>query len=176
MNYYYFAATLPVLNLDRQPPLGIDEFLESCRTHLAEGDMLAVQEAIAADGAVTQALSSSWRTQDMALRNAIVRARASRMNVDPSPHLHESTIDTTCEQAVADAYARRNPHEREWALDCFRWGLLDEMAGFNPFSLNAIVAYALKLRLAERWSALDVDRGRQKMESIVTAENENTTG
>ena len=176
MNYYYFTATLPVLNLDSQPPLKIDEFLESCRTHLAEGDMLAVREAIAADGAVTQALSRSWRAQDAALRNAIVRARASRMDVDSSPHLHESTIDTTCEQAVADAYASGNPHERELALDCFRWSLLDDMAGFNPFSLNAIVAYAVKLRLVERWSALDGDRGRQKMESIVTTENESTTG
>ena len=47
-----------------------------------------------------------------------------------------------------------DPLERELALDRHRWALLDEMAAAPPFGVQAVFAYALKLRIVEKWAAL----------------------
>ena len=40
-----------------------------------------------------------------------------------------------------------------------RWTLLDELALSPPFGFQAVLAYALKLRLAEKWAAMDGAEG-----------------
>jgi hypothetical protein len=44
--------------------------------------------------------------------------------------------------------------ERELVLDRHRWALLDEAASQAAFGVKAVFAYALKLRIVEKWSAL----------------------
>jgi Protein of unknown function (DUF2764) len=52
-----------------------------------------------------------------------------------------------------------DPHARELLLDRLRWTLLDELAARPAFGLQAVLAYGLKLRLAEKWAAMDEAAG-----------------
>ena len=63
-------------------------------------------------------------------------------------------------KVVADAFARATPLERERALDRFRWRVIEELQGYDPFAFSGIMAYALKLRIAARWGAMDEEQGR----------------
>jgi hypothetical protein len=174
MNYYYLAASLPALNMEVPPPMSGRAYRALCQEHLAAGDFRVLDEALTpGDEPPRSALGRQWWDQDRELRNAVVRIRAARLRTDPALFLREDALDTSCERAAADAFAKPNPRERELALDRFRWRQLDALAGYDPFSVRALVAYGLKLRLAERWAAMDASKGRQTIESIVSKDTTN---
>ena len=60
-----------------------------------------------------------------------------------------------------------DPLERELALDRLRWTLLDELAVSQAFGFQAVLAYGLKLRLAEKWAAMDEAEGLRVAAGIV---------
>jgi hypothetical protein len=62
-----------------------------------------------------------------------------------------------------------DPLDRELALDRLRWTLLDELAVAAPFGLQAVLAYGLKLRLAEKWAAMDETEGLRIAAGIADA-------
>ena len=115
--------------------------------------------------------TAAWRERDTRLRNAVARARASRLGRDAAPYLRpERGFDTYTLKAVEEAFARPTPAERELELDRFRWQVLDELAGRAMFSVEAVLAYALKLRIAERWSRLEPEAGRRVVEEFVASQ------
>ena len=167
MNYYYFAASLPLLTLDGAPPCSVDEFSALCREHLA-GDDLAAAEALLGDGPSDHPYVTAWRDLETQLRNALARTRAARLGVDPAPHVRpQQGVDSAVDKAVTDAYTRSSPIERERVLDQFRWAAAEAIAGFDAFALDTILAYSVKLRLAERWASLDENQGREQALKIV---------
>jgi hypothetical protein len=168
-NYYYLVAGLPMLALGRPPSIASAGFRQACREQLAPDDFEVLADLLDAGGRRTShPFARAWRERDTRLRNAVARARAGRLNREAGPHLRPAEgFDTYTERAVAEAFARATPAERELDLDRFRWSVLDELAGFNPFALAGVLAYGLKLRLAERWSGLEAARGRAAVERAV---------
>jgi hypothetical protein len=168
MNYYYLVASLPALKMEETPSLDMDMFRILCRQHLSETD-LATLDAVLDE---TERLPSqhpfatAWRNMTRQVRNAIARQRATRFQRDPSPYLrtHEG-FDVWIEHAVAEAFQRPNPLERQRSLDRLLWDRAGELAAGDPFSGAAVFAYAVRLQLVERWSAMDEEAGMQ----VVTA-------
>jgi len=115
------------------------------------------------------ACANQWLARETEIRNALVRLRAAKVRVDAQPFLRPCReLDLSTEKAVAQAMSRPQPLERELGLDQLRWSLLDDLARFDPFGLPAVIAYALKLKLVERWSALTVEKGRAVVEEYLT--------
>ena len=173
MNYYYLAASLPALSLESAPPLSPEDFRRLCREQLAARDFAEMEDLLGftAGARVPRGdFARAWSAAETRLRNAIVRVRAARLRRDAAPHLRpEEGIDPAADRAAADAYARATPAERELALDRQRWRMLDELAAFDPFSLRAVLAYALKLRIADRWARLDEGAGARAASALVEA-------
>ncbi len=177
MSYFYFASTLPELSLDQAPSLSSEDFTTLCREHLTGGDFAAMETLNEDAGSSRQGFVNLWKDKETQLRNAVVRVRASELQRDPTPYLREQkNVDTAVERTVGEAYGRATPREREQVLDRFRWSQAEGLAGFNAFSLDAILAYAVKLKLAERWAGMDDEAGRNKADEIVahpsTTQNE----
>ena len=171
MSIYYAVASLPTLALDREPGVAPDAFVRLCVEQVGTAEGAIARDLLeAGESAAEHAFAREWREREALLRNAIARARAARQGRDPAPWLREARgVDVGIERRVADAFGRATPEERERELDRIRWDLLDELAGLDPFTVRALLAYALKLRLARRWSGLDADRGAEQMESAVDA-------
>jgi len=168
MSYFYFAATLPDLSLDREPPLSYKTFVSLCREHLSERDIAALEALDDSDGDTSNAFVRNWKNHDTQLRNALVRTRASALGRDPNPYIREhDDVDTSIEKVVSDAYARGMPRDREIAIDRFRWTQAESLSGYDEFSINAILTYAVKLKLVERWANIDEDKGRSIAEDLV---------
>jgi hypothetical protein len=170
MNYYYLVASLPMLTLGREPQLGGAAFRVLCAEHLTAGDQTVLEELLESGGAgMANPFGCAWHERETRLRNAIVQARAARRGLDPARHLRPETgFDAHTRKAVDDAFARPSPAEREMDLDRFRWRVLEELAGFDMFALPAVLAYAIKLRLVERWSRMDAARGRSRVDDFVS--------
>jgi hypothetical protein len=169
MNYYFLGASLPSLSLESRPWMSYPRFREACLLHLCREDMegLGEMERPDADSPPTHPFVRRWREREAALRNAVARIRARRLERDAKPFLRPDADRADAERAAAEAYSRPTPLERELALDRFRWVQLDELAGLTPFSSEAVLAYGMKLRLAERWAALNEETGRTLAEDII---------
>lgn len=169
MNYYYLAASLPSLSLDTPPPLSSLQLGALFAMHLNAADLKGLREL---DGETTEpathAFVNEWRQFECALRNALAAARAARRRIDPQPFVRgKPEFENDIERAISEAYGKENALERERALDRFRWKRIEALAGLNPFASRAVLAYALRLRLCERWSGLKEADGRAKAATLI---------
>ncbi len=171
MSYYFLTASLPALSMDAMPEWSIDEFREQCRMHLRTPHLEAVEGLLDGGGSSTHSFVSDWRDRDTQLRNAIARNRASRRNQDLSPFVHSHDgFDLHTEDEVDAAFNRSTPVEREHAIDRLRWVLISDLEGTDEFSIRTIMGYALKLRIAHRWAAMDEEAGQTKADQLINQE------
>jgi hypothetical protein len=167
MNHYFLIASLPLLHLGQRPPITLPAFLQTAEEHLPPGTMAVLRDLLEADGRHSaDAFAREWFDSETELRNASVRLRARHRGISPDGFLRPQRGNRVyLQSAVADAFQAPNPLEREKALDQIRWRILDELAGLDPFSLETINSYALKLRLAWRWAAFDPEKGAALLET-----------
>jgi hypothetical protein len=167
-NYYYFAATFPSLSLGAAPEWTLEQFAMRCRDHLSPEDLLALEELLNDSASPRHPFLQAWLAAETALRNGIVKARAERLRSNPARYEKpQQSIDLQVADVVADAFDHPSPLERELILARWRWQKADELAGYNTFSINAVLAYAIKLRLAGRWAGLSEAEGLKKIDQLV---------
>lgn len=178
MSYYYFAATLPSLQMDGALPFSFSSFKQLCQVHLSPAHALHVSTLESLKPEKTaHPFVRSWLEQEARIRHAVARHRAERRKLDPAAHLRqEMPHDSLTEKAVAEAFDTENPLARERALDEFRWQQLCERAGYDIFSLTSILAYGLKLRIVERWSNMNEANGRVRAEDIIEQRSKDSAG
>ena len=187
-SYYYLVASLPTLFLDEELPIKTAEFLAVCDRWLNTDDardIHCLMDNHSASAKATPdtmpdttadrlecikgACANQWLARETEIRNTIGRLRAAKVRVDAEPFLRPCReLDLYTEKAVAEAMSKLQPLERELDLDRLRWSLLEDLLRFDPFGLPAVIAYALKLKLVERWSALTVEKGRTVVEEYLT--------
>lgn len=172
MKYYFFAASLPRLSFSEGLPFSVEDFEAMCEENLDPKDAAVVKTLISgvdSPAHIRNSFLKKWNDLEIQLRNAIVKHRALVRKCDPEQFLrNQDGNDYAIVKAVTDAYAKPNPLDREEALDKFRWEQLDELAGTDVFDSNAIFAYALQLKILERWSKLDADAGAKRVQKIVS--------
>lgn len=156
MEYVYLVASLPHLELAGVPPFTSSELLFSCGGVLRQDHWEDLRALVG--GKLREVRSPEARRlvgAETQLRNALARIRAQRSGVEYAARAHpHAGYDTRVEEVAARALAVEDPLERELVLDRHRWALLDEAASQPAFGVQAVFAYALKLRIVEKWSAL----------------------
>ncbi len=165
--HWYLVASLPYLRFGEKPPMDVAGFRAACAGHLSTEEIAAV-EAILENRQPLAGVAQTWWAGEVQLRNAVVRVRAKNRGTEAARFVHpHEGFSVTIEKMVADAFARPNPLEQEAELDRARWALADELAITDPFGFAAVLAFAVKLRIAERWAGLDEAAGQEKTEEFV---------
>ncbi|MFO7870983.1 MAG: DUF2764 family protein [Kiritimatiellia bacterium] len=168
MNYYFFAASLPMLSLDSAPPLSYKTFKTQCSEHLSPRDAAALSqlEPVIPESS-RHSFVSAWRENEIEIRNAVAKTRSERGAGNAADFLRKQRgYEPSIHRAVAEAFTADNPKDREKALDKIRWSLLDDMESRDQFSSCAVLGYSLKLRMSERWNALSREDGRRSAGDI----------
>ncbi|TRZ99352.1 MAG: DUF2764 family protein [Rhodocyclaceae bacterium] len=168
MSYYYLVASLPALSFGAPNPISSGELFTRC-VGMLKPDHLTILAAVQQGQAVAgNPFAEAWTARETQLRNAVARSRGTRLGLDSRSFQRDHAgYDVALEQAVSDALAQHTPLEREQGLDRWRWRLADELALFDPFGLGVILAFALKLRIAERWAGLTESAGQHKLDEII---------
>lgn len=166
MSLYYTVAGLPGLQFGDPPPLSPEDLAAQGEGVLSESDLQSLRAVVDGDlDNARGAFAATWRRAETQLRNAVAGARADRRREDAGPHLREHQgFDVSIENAVADAFSKPDPLERERALDRCRWRLLDELTREEPFGLGTLLAYAIRLRMAQRWAGREEDAGQARLD------------
>lgn len=99
----------------------------------------------------------AWTGYEIALRNALVEARAKRLEIDATEYFVATDLAATDEdfQSLLNEWSSaRNPLEALRVLDRGRWDWLDRHDAWFSFTDDELAAYAVRLVLLERWSRL----------------------
>ena len=169
MKYFYLVASLPALALGEPPPVTAEAFQFSCTGVLAEPELRELECVLGGRAGEGESnFARKWFGADAQLRNATARLRGARLNVEARAYTKDHPgFSAYIEKSAADAFAKGNPLERELALDRCRWQILDELTLENPFGLEAVLAFAVKLQIAARWARMTDQAGQARVEELV---------
>jgi hypothetical protein len=167
--YYYFVASLPHLEFGNPPILSLQTFLSDCERLISPEDYTQIQKALGVDEGEAAPMSNpttkSWQQFMNALRNQSAWTRATRAQKDPQPYLKgERAFEADIVQAISAAEKNPNPLEGELLIDRLRWQKLDELCCGHFFDLEALIIYALRLKILDRFEKMDSVRGQQIFE------------
>jgi len=169
VDYIYLVASLPRLELTGAPPISSAALLVAGDGILRPDhweDLRAIvedrpQDVVAPEG-------RRLVDEESRLRAALARARAQRAGAElPAMTHRQAEYDPRAAEVAARAMALEDPLERELALARHRWASLDAAATFPAFGVQAVFAYALKLRLAEKWTAMSDEAGLDAAHRVV---------
>ena len=98
-----------------------------------------------------------WLASELALRNALARARATALGLDPNAYVVAADLAGTAgdfPELVAAWSAAPNPLAALKVLDQWRWSWLRDNDHWFSFADDEVAAYAAKLSLLVRWDRL----------------------
>jgi hypothetical protein len=164
-NYYtYLIASLPMLHFGMKPPFSFERFLEKCRQFIPEKDFQLLRALPQPDQYVTKGkrhlIIQKWIDFDVALRNELVKIRASKKHIEPETYLRPDGYSGSSPAPVAmAANITTSIFDAERILDEARWRALEDLATGHYFDLELLITYAYKLFILQRWENIrDADK------------------
>lgn len=147
-----------MLHFGAKPILSFERFLAMCEGLIprSEAEVLKALNLTAEGVAVAgNDTLKRWHEFDMALRNDLVRIRASRRRLDPSRYLRsDGYSEAHLYQIALQAYRNASLLEGEIALDQERWRFIDELTPGHYFDFDVLIIYGLKLLILEKWEKI----------------------
>ncbi len=173
MSYEYFASSLPALKFGDPPPFGPAELLAAAGGVLSGPDFAAL-DALLSGAESEHPFAVAWRDCETQLRNAVARRRATRRpggGADAAARFERphGGWRASIETGVAAAYQEPDPLSRHRALARLRWDAASELAGGNPFSADAVLAWAVKLLVNADLAAVDPEKGLARFDAAASA-------
>lgn len=170
MSLGYLLASLPMLDANRAPAIGVDAFVAACESALSAKDATAAMLIVR--GLTTPSTHPAvchWRHLEAAIDGAIGRRRLARRGAQTTATPPETSLCPVWLMRAVDAAFESavDPLAREEALMRVRWAAAEDMAGFDPLAKMQIFAYAAKLRLATQKAARDATIGAQRLEAAL---------
>jgi len=171
MAYYSLVASLPALQIGDEPSVSTEEYIGTCAQWVTEREEQILRKVLLADPDIAPCpLCTAWNNIETQLRNAVIRHRAQKLGVDAKEFLQpHDGFSGTIEALVTDAFTRNDPVELEQELARGRWKLAEELIGQDPFSFEKVLAYGIQLKIVERWNRMDVHKGKETLEAVITA-------
>lgn len=188
-NFEYIIASLPYLTRDFQyaEGQGFQEVINQIRENLSEKDNATLDFLLKGFKAsepdfYREALQHSlpfirgYFSYDLDLRNAKVRYLNRQLgrpelqdvvSLSEEEGLEEPLREFEEESQVEAALSQSDLVVREKALDDVCWEKADKLSTFHYFDLTAVLAYVVKLHIANRWLALDEEKGKALFRKLV---------
>jgi hypothetical protein len=169
-SFYFLISSLPGLLLGEKPKLTSEEFLDQCASALPPSDFDALCEISLlprTDEACCEA-ERRWQDIETYIRNQIVRQRSTNKPGAAEEWLRdERDAFPGLQRVLNEALDIADPAQREYQLDAIRWQQLDDFEVTHEFDFNKLATYRLKLLIAEKWAAADVERGHANLTALL---------
>ncbi len=160
-SYYYLMAGLPELKADGSMPITYSEFLTSCDSIVSDEDLEILKDLTLSStkGPFLKEWGGFYRmlTGELSYQRSLNLGRS-------YPSSYEK--DGSVAQVVSSALSAKNPLEAERILLDYEFEYLDLLVGPNMFDDYALFGYAVKLRLLERLSCFEKEKGKAEFDSL----------
>lgn len=169
--YIYLMSSLPMLHFGAKPPFSSQRFQEMCRGLISEKDTALIETASRGDSydyKGRQLTLKRYGDFETALRNELVKIRASRRHIDPLKYMRrDSETGLWLNHIAINAYRAASALEAEKMLDQARWQALDELTLGRYFDIDVLIAYALKLAILEKWDRVNSGANPATLETVL---------
>ncbi|MDD4954134.1 MAG: DUF2764 family protein [Candidatus Omnitrophica bacterium] len=175
--YTYLIASLPMLHFAGKPPFSFTHFLGLCRGLIPGEEIGLLSQVEKIEGLVYKGKGAPTlkRRQEfeVALRNELVRIRATRRHQDMNKYLRvDGFTEPYISRLAMGAYRNTSILESERMLDQGRWNMLEEFSCGHYFDFDYLIIYALKLLILERWEKINMaDKARLLSETLGKGQN-----
>lgn len=172
-NYYYLTASLPMLAFKEKSPLSIQKFIETCSRLVKREDFLTIRNALLNNSSKTKVSNPTllkWHKFEYGLRNELVKLRTQGKGLDTLQYLHQEFSNPFLAEKAREIIEAENPFKAEMIFNRMLWDQCDELETGQMFNLAFLIIYHLKLQILERIISFNAEKGRQKVESIVSGE------
>lgn len=160
-----------MLHFGVKAPFSFEEFLEMCVSVVSENDIEIIKACKKINSSrhdVSQSTLQKWDAFDTALRNALVRIRAARKHMNPDKYLRRDGYqDPHMANLAMNAYKNPSILESEKILDKERWQALDELLSGHHFDIDALIIYAHKLLIVEKYDKINAADKVRMLEKII---------
>jgi len=161
-----------MLEFGMKMPFSYSKFLMLCREQLTEHDMGIIKRTgiePCEDFEENSMALREWKKFDIALRNEIVRVRASKKAEDPVKYIWgESYVNPYLAGSAQWAISQDSPIEAELSLDRLRWEKIEELGRGHYFDIDYLITYTLKLQLLERWERINSGNGMEVLQGLLS--------
>ena len=173
--YVYLLSSLPMLQFGTEAPFSFSQFLEKCQPLIPAQDFLILANlAQPGDSKIPLEIPLAvrqWLDFETALRNALILLRSSRRHLEPQKYLRPENPGnysvSELNQLALNAQRNPSPLEAERLLDQRRWQFLEELNFGHYFDFTALIVYAYKLLLLERWERIHRADKTQLLEAVL---------
>ena len=160
---YYFLSSLPMLRYDEPAPLTWERFLSDALGNISNSDYgLLIQIAQGKDGG--NGFLKKWYAVNAKLADAVNAHRKVNLGRDDVGPVVLREYEV--ERVATAAMNAKNPLEAEFILMKFGYDFLESAKGLEPFSENALLAYALQLRILLRKDSFTAEKGNKQYEKL----------
>ena len=171
-NYYpYLMASLPFLQFGAKPPFPSEKLIDICSGFVSDDDMERIKMAylpIDADYDTGQSTLRMWHDFETALRNELVRLRASKRRIDPIKYLREDGhISSHALHIAFQASKTASLIESEKLLDEEKWRMLEDLEVGHYFDVDRIIIYAYRLFLLEKWDNINTADKKKLLSAVL---------
>lgn len=169
--YYYTAASLPMLKADTKPEITEQHFLEAIEQGLSDKHiqqvMADLKSLVDQDnlGEMSRSGREFWR-REKNLRNELVKMRAAAKIVDAKSFIQNEEMDPFVVDSAMEAFKAESPLEAELVLDHIRWKWLDELESGHQFDVDYFTVYYLKLKILLRKEKFEIEQGKENFQTV----------
>lgn len=160
-SYYYLIASLPELRADGDMPLSYEEFLSLCQSNVSEADYEILKNLTlnSKEGPLVKEWSQFYGmlTKELNYQRSINLGRSYSSAYDK---------DGLISQVVTSALSAKNPLEAEKILLEYEFETLDSLVGLHMFDDYVLFGYAIKLKLLERLTSFEQDKGKAEFQTL----------
>lgn len=160
-SYYYLIASLPELRADGEMPLTYEEFLSLCQSNVSESDY-EILKNLTLDSKEGP-LVSEWANFYGMLTKELNYQRSINLGKSYSAAYDKDGIIA---QVASSALAAKNPLEAEKILLEYEFENLDSLVGLHMFDAHVLFGYAIKLKLLERLTSFEQDKGKAEFQTL----------
>ena len=160
-SYYYLTASLPELRADGDMPISYGEFLSLCQSNVSESTY-EILENLSLDSAEGP-LVKEWAEFYGMLKKELSYQRSVNLGKSYSSAYDK---DGFISQVVSSALSAKNPLEAERLLLEYEFENLDSLVGLHMFDDYVLFGYAIKLKLLERLTSFEHERGKAEFDSL----------
>lgn len=159
----YFLSSLPMLRFKDHAPITWERFLAEAKGNISESDYRLLG-CIERDEDGGNAFLKDWKAMNAKLDFAINLQRKRNLGRAENSGVVFGEFET--DKAATAAMNAKNPLEAELFLMQFRYDYLENAKGYEPFSENAFLAYALQLRILLRKDLFTAKAGNAEFERL----------
>lgn len=182
-NYEYIISSLPAISREWKFGEGrtLDGYIEWIKSQLSDSDDKCVDRLL--DGFKDECLDKGFYEAALKDSNRFIREyftfdlgfrniKARFLNKVFGRPVSQDTINIEIgefEEAakIEEILSGKDILARERGLDSIKWDKINKITTFSYFDLDAVLGIIAKMRLIERWEALDEESGREMFQNLI---------